>query len=263
MKIGFIGGGNMAEALIRGITSEGRKDILVSEPRDDRRDYLMKSYGIETTDSNRNVVSSCNIIILAVKPRNMDEVLNEIGSEVDDTKTVVSIAAGVTLDYLTSKLNTKKLLRVMPNTPALVQEGMSVISMCDCFAGSEIGTVRDIFMSVGKVITLPEKYMNTVTALSGSGPAFFVLFTEAMIDAGIKNGLSEDDAAALVTQTLVGTVKLLETGMPLQQLREMVTSPGGTTAAGLEAFEEKGLGDIVSSAIDAAIKRADELGRKD
>jgi pyrroline-5-carboxylate reductase len=263
MKIGFIGGGNMAEAIIKGMASQGMKDILVSEPREERRDYLKESYGIETTPSNKDVVSSCNIMILAVKPQNIDDLLDEIGGDINVTKTVVSIAAGITLDHLASKMKTEKLIRVMPNTPALVQEGMTVLSMCECFSGNEISTVREIFMSIGKVITLPEKHMNAVTALSGSGPAFFAKFAESMIDAGIKNGLSEDEASELVTQTLIGTAKLLETGMPLKKLREMVTSPGGTTAAGLEAFDEKGLNDTVQSAIDAAVKRAEELGSKD
>jgi pyrroline-5-carboxylate reductase len=263
MKIGFIGGGNMAEAIIKGMASQGMKDVIISEPREERRVFLKESYGIETTPSNRDVVSSCSIIIIAVKPQVMDGLLDEIGLEINSTKTVVSIAAGITLDHLTSKIKTEKLIRAMPNTPALVQEGMTVLSMCECFSGKEISTVREIFMSVGKVITLPEKHMNAVTALSGSGPAFFAQFAEAMIEAGVKKGLSEDDAAELVTQTLIGTAKLLETGMPLQKIREMVTSPGGTTAAGLEAFKDKGLPDVAQSAVDAAIKRAEELGRRD
>lgn len=262
MKIGFIGGGNMAEALIKGITSHGMKDIIVSEPREERREYLEEKFRINTTSSNKEAVSSCGMIILAVKPQNMEGLLSEIAGDIDGSKTVVSIAAGITLDYLSSKLKTKKLIRVMPNTPALVGEGMTVLSMCECFSGNEISTVRDIFMSVGKVITLPEKHMNAVTALSGSGPAFFALFTEAMIEAGVKSGLSGDDAAILANQTLLGTARQLETGMPPEKLRAMVTSPGGTTAAGLEVFEKNRLRETVQSAIDAAIKRAEELGRR-
>ncbi|MDO8281080.1 MAG: pyrroline-5-carboxylate reductase [Thermodesulfovibrionia bacterium] len=263
MKIGFIGGGNMAEALIKGMASSGMKDIIVSEPREERRNFLEEKYRITTTSSNKAVVSSCNIIILAVKPQNMEGVLNEVAGDIDESKTVVSIAAGITLGYLSSKLKTEKLIRVMPNTPALVGEGMTVLSMCECFSGNEISIVREIFMSVGKVLTLPEKHMNAVTALSGSGPAFFALFTEAMIEAGIRNGLSKDDASTLANQTLLGTARQLETGITPAKLREMVTSPGGTTAAGLKVFEDGGLRDIVQSAIDAAIKRAEELGRKE
>lgn len=258
--IGFIGGGNMAEAIIKGIRDQ-IKDLLVSEPKAERRRYLKQTYGIRTTESNKEVASSCNIIILAVKPQNITTVLDEISDLITEDKTVVSIAAGVPLSYLQLRLKTKKLVRVMPNTPALVQEGMTVISLCECFSDADIFTVREIFMSIGKVITLPEKYMDAVTALSGSGPAFIAFFIEAMIEAGIKMGLSRDNASELAIQTLIGTAKLLETEMPPQKLREMVTSPGGTTAAGLKTFEEKGLMNLVIEALQSAHKRAEELGK--
>ncbi len=262
--IGFIGGGNMAEALIKGMIQDSRfkiQDIFVSEPREERRKYLEQSYGIKTTSSNKDVASSCNIIILAVKPQNMEIVLDEIAEVIAEDKTVVSIAASITLSYLQSKLKTKKLVRVMPNTPAIVQEGMSVISLCECFTDKDIATVREIFMSVGKVLILPEKYMNAVTALSGSGPAFIAFFIEALIEAGIKMGLKKDNVYELAIQTLIGTSKLVETGMPPEKLREMVTSPGGTTAAGLKALDEKGFKDIVADAIEASTNRAKELGK--
>lgn len=264
--IGFIGGGNMAEAIIKGVRSHEsgvRKDILVSEPREDRREYLQRTYDVKTTSDNRRVASSCNIIILAIKPQNMADVLDEIADLITEEKTVVSIAAGITLSYLQSKLKTKKLIRVMPNTPAIVQEGMSVMSLCECFSDRDISIVRDIFMSIGKVLTLPEKYMNAVTAVSGSGPAFVALFVEAVIDAGEKIGLGRDNASELAIQTLIGAAKLLDTGMPPEKLREMVTSPGGTTAAGLRVFEEKGFKNIVYEALYSAMKRAEELGRRD
>jgi len=265
--IGFIGGGNMAEALIKGIVggqrSEVRSQILVSEPREDRRGYLEKTYGIKTTPSNRDVTSSCNIIILSIKPQNMDNVIDEITDLVTEEKTVVSIAAGITLGYLQSRLKTKKLIRVMPNTPATIQEGISVISLCECLSDRDIETVKGIFMSVGRVLVLPERYMNAVTAVSGSGPAFIALFIEAMIDGGIRMGLSRDDATRLVVQTLLGTARLLDEGMSPERLREMVTSPGGTTAEGLKVFEGKGLRGIVMDAIEAATRRAEELGKRD
>jgi pyrroline-5-carboxylate reductase len=263
--IGFIGGGNMAEAIIKGVRSQEsgvRRDIFVSEPKEDRRKHLEQTYGVKTTPDNREAASSSNIIILADKPQNMAAVLDEISDLVTDEKTVVSIAAGITLSYLQSKLKTKKLVRVMPNTPALVQEGMSVLSLCECFSDKDIAAVREIFMSIGKVLTLPEKYMNAVTALSGSGPAFIALFIEGMIEGGVKMGLDMDNASELVIQTLIGTAKLLDTGMPPAKLREMVTSPGGTTAAGLKVFDENGLKGIVIEALQAAQKRAEELGRR-
>lgn len=260
MKIGFIGGGNMAEAMIKGMKSQGIKDIRVSEPREERRHYLQQNYGIETTVSNKEVASLCNIIILAIKPQNMETVLDEISEIVTDEKTVVSIAAGITLASLSLKLKTKKLIRVMPNTPALVQEGMTVMSLCECFSDRDISIVREIFMSIGKVITLPERYMDAVTALSGSGPAFFALFIEAMVEGGIKMGLNRADALALAIQTAMGTSKLLDTGMSPLEIREMVTSPGGTTAAGLKIFDEKGFKDTVIAAVKAATDRAKEIG---
>lgn len=260
---GFIGGGNMAEALIKGMTGQGMKDIFVAEPREERRTQLERSYGVRTTGSNTEVVSSCDIIILAVKPQNMESVLGEISQEVTKEKTVVSIAAGITLSYLGSKLRTDKLVRVMPNTPALVQEGMSVMSLCDCFYGREVDVVKSILMSIGRVLPLPERYMDAVTALSGSGPAFIALFVEALTESGVAMGIGRADAAALAVQTLLGTAKLLDTGMSPEKLREMVTSPGGTTAAGLKVFNERGFVPLVGDALDAARRRAEELGRKE
>ncbi len=258
--IGFIGGGNMAEALIKGILDKYGRDIVVSEPVDKRRTYLEKTYNIKTTPSNKEVVKNCNIIILAVKPQNMDSVTAGISDEISNDKLVVSIAAGITLAYLSSRLKTTKIIRVMPNTPALVQEGMSVMSMCECINDKEMQVIKDIFMSSGLLLALPEKYMNAVTALSGSGPAFFAYFVEAMIEGGVRMGLGKDDAATLAVQTFLGTAKLLDTGMNPSKLREMVTSPGGTTAAGLKLFEEKGVKEIVIASIEAATKRAKELG---
>ncbi len=260
--IGFIGGGNMAEALIKGIKAHGMNDILVSEPMGVRRKYIEDTYGVTTTTSNRTVVSSCNSIVLAVKPQQIDSVLDEITDLVDDEKTVVSIAAGITLNYLQSKLKTKRLVRAMPNTPAMVQEGMTVMSLCEYFTNRDLAMVREMFMAVGKVLILPEHYMDAVTALSGSGPAFFALFVEAMEEAGIAMGLTDNNASELAVQTLIGTARFLEDGIPPSKLREMVTSPGGTTAAGLMVFKEKGLNGIVTEALLAARKRASELGRR-
>jgi pyrroline-5-carboxylate reductase len=261
MKIGFIGGGNMAAAIIRGMSTQVMKEVVVSDPHDERRDYLTRNFGIQATASNKDVVSACDIIILAVKPQNMKNVLDEVGGDITGEKTVISIAAGITLDYLLSRLKTKKLVRVMPNTPALVQEGMTVISLCDCFSDRDITAVRQIFMSIGKVITLPEKYMNAVTAISGSGPAFFALFIESMLEGSMKMGLDREHATTLIVQTALGTARLLESGISPVKLREMVTSPGGTTAAGLDVFEEKNFREVVQSALDAAKTRADELGK--
>lgn len=262
MKVGFIGGGNMAEAMIKGITAKGMKNIIVSDPKRERREYLRTRYAVETTSANKEAATKCDIVILAVKPQNMEEVLNDISKTISEDSTVMSIAAGITLAYLSSKLNTRKLIRVMPNTPALIQEGMSVMSLCECFSDHGLSTARDILMSIGKVITLPEKYMDAVTAISGSGPAFVAFLIESMIEAGGKMGLSEDDAATLAVQTALGASKLMDTGMTPLRLREMVTSPGGTTAAALDVFNKRELKGIIIAAIEAARDRSKELGRK-
>lgn len=259
--IAFIGGGNMAEALIRGITLRGFKDIIVSEPRKERRNYLKERFSLRTTHDNKEAVREADIVVLAVKPQVMEQILDEVGGLISEEKTVVSIAAGITLGYLGSKIKTKKLIRAMPNIGALVQESMTVLSLCECFSDSDIRVVRDIFMSIGKVMTLPEKYINAVTALSGSGPAFIALFLESMIDAAEKLGLERDTASELAIQTLIGTSRLLQEGIQPDKLREMVTSPGGTTEAGLKVFRERELGSLVESALKAAERRANELAR--
>ncbi|MEW6570616.1 MAG: pyrroline-5-carboxylate reductase [Nitrospirota bacterium] len=259
--IGFIGGGNMAEAMVKGMIRSNIKDIMVSEPRGERREYLERTYNVRTTPDNKEILENCKIVILAVKPQNMDEVTSEISEMISADKIIVSIAAGITLSYLSSRLKTAKIIRVMPNTPALVQEGMSVMTMSECIHDKEMGLIRDIFTSIGRLIVLPEKYMDAVTAISGSGPAFFAYYVESMIEGGIKIGLNKDNAAELAVQTFLGTAKLLDTGMSPQRLREIVTSPGGTTAAGLRVLEEKGMKEIVIASLEAAANRSKELGR--
>ncbi|MCL0030136.1 pyrroline-5-carboxylate reductase [Thermodesulfovibrionales bacterium] len=258
--IGFIGGGNMAEALVKGMISQGMKDIFVSEPRADRKGYLQQVYDVKTTESNKEVVYLCNIIILAIKPQDMSTVLSEIADVITDEKTVVSIAAGITLSYLHSRLKTKRVVRVMPNAPAIVQKGISVISLSEGLLEEDVLTLREIFISVGKVLVMPERDMDVITAISGSGPAFIALFIESMINNGVRFGLDKDAATELAVQTLVGTAKLINTGMPPERLIEMVASPGGTTAAGLNIFNERDLTNIVREALQAAKNRAEELG---
>ncbi len=260
--IGFIGGGNMAEAMIKGMLKSNIKDIMVSEPRSDRLLYLKNTYNIKTTPDNKELVRNCNILIIAVKPQNIEEVTAEISNLISKNHIIISIAAGVPLSYLTSKLKTSRIIRVMPNTPAVVQEGVSVLSMCECIHDREIGIVKEIFMSIGRVLILPEKYMDAVTALSGSGPAFFALFVEHMIQGGIEIGLSKDTSSELAIQTFIGTAKLLESGISPEKIRIMVTSPGGTTEAGLKVFEERGFKDLVLKVLLAAKKRSEDLGKK-
>jgi pyrroline-5-carboxylate reductase len=259
--IAFIGGGNMAEALVRGMTQAGMRDIVVSEPMEERRAHLEKNFGIETTQDNKEAARVSGIVILAVKPQDMSGVLEEIADAIGEDKTVVSIAAGITIAYLQSRLRTKRLVRVMPNVAALAQEGMSVISLCECFSDRDINVIREIFMASGKVMMMPEKYLDAVTALSGSGPAFIARFTALMAEAGTRLGLREEDALELAIQTLLGTSRLLEGGLQPSRLVEMVRSPGGTTEEGLKMFEEKGLKETVIKALEAAARRAGELAK--
>ena len=256
--IAFIGGGNMAEALIKGI-ADSNGGIIVSEPREDRRKFLEATYGVTAIASNCEAAEKGNIILLAVKPQNMAAVLDEITGAVGDKKTVVSIAAGITLTFLRSKLKVKNLIRVMPNSPSLALEGMSVLAFDPGLPQKIAVDVVKIFSAVGKVLILPEEQINAVTAVSGSGPAFFALFAEAMIKSGENMGLAKEDAALLAIQTMIGTAALLKAGISPQDLRKAVTSPGGTTAAGIKVFEEKGLGDLVTDALEAARSRAVEL----
>lgn len=258
--IGFIGGGNMAEALIKGMALKGQKDILVSEPRGMRKTFLEKAYGISTTDSNKEVAEKCSLLVLAVKPQNMAEVLDEIAPVVRPEQTIVSVAAGISTGFIKSRIRSEKIVRVMPNTPATVQEAMTVLTMSKDLSQEEYASVNEIFSSVGKTALMPESLINAVTALSGSGPAFICQFVEHMVAAGIKTGLSKDDAYKLSAQTLVGTAKMVEAGYELSNIRTMVTSPGGTTAAGLAVFHDKNLGQMVEESIAAAKKRAEELG---
>lgn len=256
--IGFIGGGNMAEALIKGIAnSEDR--VIVSEPREERRQFLADTYGVTATASNCEVAEKADIIILAVKPQNMAAVLDEITDTVSASKTVVSIAAGITLSFLQTRLKTTNLIRVMPNAPSLALAGMSVLSYARRLPEKTAVAVTEIFSAVGRVLVLPEDQINTVTALSGSGPAFFALFAEAMISSGEKMGLAKEDAELLAIQTLIGTAALLKKGISPQDLRRAVTSPGGTTAAGIKTFEENNLYGLVENALASARDRAVEL----
>ena len=260
--IGFIGGGNMAEAIIRGLVSAGEKDILVSDKNPDRLKQLKKNYGVKTKKRNSEVAASCGLIILAVKPQNMDEVLQEIAPRINQDKLVVSIAAGVNLSYLTERLKSKRVIRVMPNTPAFVGEAMSVISGSEGAGKEDYQRVLEIFNSIGRTILLSEDKMDAVTGLSGSGPAFVAYFIESMVEAGVRMGLSHDESLELTVQTFLGTCQMLRQGTTYWEVKKMVTSPGGTTAEGLFAMEASGLKGIIKSAIEAATLRAAELSRR-
>jgi pyrroline-5-carboxylate reductase len=260
--IGFIGGGNMAEALIRGLIKNGKRNIIVSDPVDERRRYLEKCYGIKTIASNIDVINNSEIIVIAVKPQNILEVLEEIKDYVKEKHTVVSIAAGIPLNLIKNYLKTDKLIRAMPNLAAIVGESMTVLAICECLEMKIVAPVRDIFMSVGKVITLPEHYMNLVTALSGSGPGFLCYIVEQFIDVATELGFAEDIAKELIIQTFIGTAKLLDSGIPPDKIRQKVTSPGGTTEAGLRVLSSSNLREILFQTLQEATKRAQELSKR-
>jgi pyrroline-5-carboxylate reductase len=238
--IGFIGGGNMAEAIIGGI-KEGRQNIVVSDKKE--------------------VCKVSDLILLAVKPQNMDEVVKEIRDLLHEEHLVVSIAAGIGLNWLCDNLQSRRVIRVMPNTPALVGEGMSVVSPAGEVSEEDIQRVMDIFGSIGDVIIMDETKMDAVTALSGSGPAFVAEFIEAMIEAGVREGIAYQEASRLVVQTVKGTVEMLKTGISTHEIKKMVTSPGGTTAEGLYRLQKGSLKATLKEAIEGARRRSQELSR--
>ncbi len=262
--IGIIGGGQMAEALIKGFL--GKKlffpeNILVSEPLKARRDYLVNSYKIKTTSSNIEVVKEKEVILLAVKPQVMVEVLEEIKNEVSPTRhLVITIAAGLPISFYEKFLpEGTKLIRVMPNTCALVLESMSALCKNSYATEKELDFALKLFSSVGEAVVVKEELIDAVTALSGSGPAYVALFVEALIDGGVKVGLPRPLAEKLAIQTVLGTAKLLKEKKDPYQVKAMVTSPGGTTIAALKALYEKGFSGSIMEAIERAYKRSLEL----
>lgn len=266
-RIGFIGGGNMGYALIKGLVESGRiegQNILVFDPDEDRTNRLAKDFGITVSGSNRSLVREVDIILLAVKPQILNPVLQEIAVIVRPEQLVISIAAGVTLYTIESTLHSEApVVRVMPNTPSLVMAGASALAPGEHATNKHLATTRNIFEAVGVAIVVEEKVMDVITALSGSGPAYVAVFLEALADGAVRMGLSRKDAIPLVTQTVLGTAKLAqETGTNYSELKDMVTSPGGTAIAGIHALEKNGFRAAVIDAIEAATKRSQELGTR-
>jgi pyrroline-5-carboxylate reductase len=268
-KLGFIGGGRMGEALIQGILKSGiiaAEDIGVIDPVAKRREYLADTYGVITYDSNADerIWSDCATVILAVKPQVMKEVLLDAKDRINDSHLLISIAAGIESSFIETKLagTNCRIIRVMPNTPAFILEAASALSQGPRATQEDMVTAVTIFNSIGKSIILDEKYFDAVTGLSGSGPAYVFTFIEALIDAGLKVGLNRSDAELLVMQTVLGSVKLaMHSKEHPAQLRAMVTSPGGTTIAGLHELEAAGFNGIIMDAVEAATERSKELGK--
>lgn len=258
-KIGFIGSGNMAFALMKAVKPLSTK-ITASDVKKERLDYIKKEIGAEVTTDNSEVVKRSNIIFLAVKPQKMADVLEQIKGNLKD-QIIISIAAGITMSFIKSKLNYNKVVRVMPNTPCLVGE-MAAGFAIDYLSDKEVLLVEKILNSAGKAFLLKEEDLDAVTGLSGSGPAFVARLIEAFTEAGIKQGLGKDIAAELAIQTFKGTAKLLQdTGMSPDELVKMVSSPNGTTVAGREILESSDYKEIIINTVKKATQRSKELGK--
>ncbi|MEW6076988.1 MAG: pyrroline-5-carboxylate reductase [Thermodesulfobacteriota bacterium] len=277
-RIGFIGGGNMAEAIAGALIRTGccpPSRIMASDVSPDRREYLQRTYGIHTVPDNTDVFLCVDVVILAVKPQIMDSVLSQLSDVIAEKnppgfrKLIISVAAGFPIQKMESRLYSRidpdtaarlPIARVMPNTPALVMAGMSGISYNRHIMPEDKAMAMAILGVTGSVLEFEEQALNAVTAVSGSGPAYVFYLIEAMIEAGVSLGLSETDSSALTLQTVKGAVKLLdERKEPPRDLRRKVTSPGGTTEAAITVMEQASIKDNIIKALTAACRRANEL----
>ncbi len=265
--IGFVGAGNMAEALIKGLLAAGlsRKQLIASDHTAERTAYIHKAYDIKTTEDNREVVRAADIVVLAVKPQILPRVLDEIAEVVTADKLVVSVAAGVPIEAIEAHLRQRsRIVRVMPNTPALVQAGAAALVAGAHATAADLAAVKAIFDSVGTTVVLDDEgLMDAITGLSGSGPAYIFVIIDALADAGVRVGLSRDVSLALAAQTVLGAAKMLiETGEHPGALKDKVTSPGGTAIAGLHTLEQGGLRTTLINAVEDATRRSRELGEE-
>jgi pyrroline-5-carboxylate reductase len=266
-EIGFIGTGNMAEALIAGLLKvkfTAPEHIMAFDTDGERLRFVQKKYGIRKASDNSHLSFQCDPIVFCVKPQSMKEVVEETADSLDPSKLLISIAAGVPLYTIETYARKQlRLIRAMPNINVLVQEGASALAPGNLATEEDLKLAKAIFDCVGRSIIIHEPLMDAVTGLSGSGPAYIFLIIEALTDAGVHLGMTRPQALTLVAQTVMGSVKLLsDTGEHPTLLREKVTSPGGTTAAGLYKLEEGGLRKILMDAVIAATQRSKELGDK-
>ncbi len=264
-RIGFIGAGRMAQALAEGFLKKGvvTPDALTaSDSSATARERFRAATGAAVTADNLEVVRRQEVIFLAVKPQSMHDLLQELAGRISSDQLIVSIAAGISLAKLEASLGSScRLVRVMPNTPCLVGQGAAGYALGSCATEEDGRLVGELLSAVGAAVCVEERLMDAVTALSGSGPAFAYLMIEAMVDAGVRHGLPRDTASLLAAQTLKGAAEMvLVTGSPPALLKEQVTSPGGTTIAGLVAMESAGFRSAVFAAIQAAAERAAQLG---
>jgi pyrroline-5-carboxylate reductase len=263
-RIAILGAGKIGEALLSGLLSTGwRKpdEIVATVRREERAHELAERYGVQATTSNPDAVRGAGLIVIAVKPQDFEVLLGEIGGMLSPDQTVLSIAAAVPTASIEERLASGvPVLRAMPNTPATVHEGVAGLCAGAHADDEHLALAEDVLEHVGRVVRVPERYMDAVTAVSGSGPAYFALLAEAMIEAGILLGLSREDTTELVVQTMFGTAKLLrDEKMHPVELREMVTSPGGTTIRAIRELEQAGVRAAFLNAIQAAMDRGREL----
>ncbi len=264
MRIAFIGGGNMGEAMIRCLIEKDvarTTGIIAADVAEARRSYLKKQYGIATTSINRKAAEKADVIVLAVKPNVMPEALADLRGQTTADQTVLSIAAGVTLAKLRQGLDREALVRAMPNTPAQIGEGVTVWTATAEATEADRERARDILGAMGKqTFVADEKYIDMATAVSGSGPGYVFLIIESLVDAAVRIGLPRDMALELVMATMSGSVHLAQkSGKHPAELRNMVTSPGGTTAEGLHELEEGRLRALLARAIIAGYEKARAL----
>lgn len=265
-KIGFLGGGAMCEALIGGIISRSLvkpSQLTVYDIVPERLHYLKERFGVHTADSNKAVAIASDVLFLTVKPQVMPSLLAEIGKIVPKKTLVVSIAAGIKISTMEKYLAGVPVIRVMPNTPVAVGEGMAAVSRGTYADQTAATMVSEIFSAVGRSILVDESMMDAVTGLSGSGPAFFFLMLDALSDAGVRVGFSRQNALLLSAQTMLGAAKMvLETGEHPGKLKDMVTSPGGTAITGVHMLETHSIRAALIEAVVAATARSRDMGKE-
>ena len=265
-RVAFLGGGKMGEALIAGLIRSGgrsKDEIIVTCRREERAAELAERHGVSTTLSNEEAARWTPTMVITVKPQDMEALVAQVRDAIGTDHLVISFAAGIRCEFIENLLPPGvPVVRVMSNVPVLVDEALSVISPGAHAEDKHLAVAEELLSSVGKVLRLPEKHQDAVTATSGSGPAYFALLAEAMIDGCILLGISRDAATELIVQTMLGTAKMLrDTGMHPVEVREMVTSPGGTTIAAIRELEQAGVRAAFLNAIDAARKRSAELAK--
>lgn len=264
-KIAVIGGGKMGGALIEGMISGGLvqpEALMVSDTDGVRLQEIGRSFGVAVTCDNREAAAAADVILLAVKPQNMTEVLAVMAGAIPPSALVISIAAGIAASFIEERLQPgARVIRVMPNMPALIGEGAAALACGAHATEADLKLARCIFDSVGISVEVPEELMDAVTGLSGSGPGYGFLIIEAFAEAGVRMGLSPETSLRLISQSLLGTAKLcLLNEKPPAELRAMVTSPGGTTLAGLKVLEARRVREALIEAVAAATRRSAELG---